>query len=131
MAEKGKGLSLSGNSSWNATHYVGVRIVANSCGVRKISDTDLYKYNVGKNANIANREENVETTENKIMYRLFKSGGELKKSQLYRNVHGERVGIAKFNQAIENLEDAKSIAIVAGPTTVKGGRPKVVINIRD
>lgn len=65
--------------------------------------------------------------EGKIVRKLIEFSGRIGRSELYREIHGERVGMSIFNKAIKNLEDAKRIAVIAEPSAIKGGRPKDMV----
>lgn len=68
----------------------------------------------------------LEKVKDKIRQKLFANGGELPRSNLYRAVHGDRMGSATFNTALKSLEDHKEIAIVKKDT---GGRPVEKISL--
>jgi hypothetical protein len=65
--------------------------------------------------------------EGKIVRKLIEFSGRLGRSELYREIHGERVGMSIFNKAIKNLEEAKRIVVIAEMSTIKGGRPKDIV----
>jgi len=65
--------------------------------------------------------------EGKIVRKLIEFSGRLGRSELYREIHGERVGMSIFNKAIKNLEEAKRIVVIAEPSPIKGGRPKDIV----
>ena len=65
--------------------------------------------------------------EGKIVRKLIEFGGRIGRSELYREIHGDRSGMSIFNKAIKNLEDGKRIAVIAEPSTIKGGRPKDMV----
>ena len=62
----------------------------------------------------------LEKVRDKIRQKLLANGGELPKSNLYRAVHGDRMGSVMFNTALKSLEASREIAIVKKDT---GGRP--------
>ena len=68
----------------------------------------------------------VEKAKDKIRRKLLANGGELTRSNLYRAVRGDRMGLATFNTALKSLEDNREIAIVKKDTR---GRPVEKINL--
>jgi len=56
----------------------------------------------------------------KILQKLLANGGEITRSNLYRAVRGDRMGLVTFNRALQNLEDNREIAMVKKDTR---GRP--------
>jgi len=56
----------------------------------------------------------------KILQKLLANGGEITRSNLYRTVRGDRMGLVTFNRALQNLEDNREIAMVKKDTR---GRP--------
>jgi hypothetical protein len=62
----------------------------------------------------------LEKVKNKIRRKLLENDGELTRSNLYRAVRGDRMGLVTFNWALQSLEDNQEIAIVKKDTR---GRP--------
>ena len=62
----------------------------------------------------------------KILQKLLANGGEITRSNLYRAVRGDRMGLVTFNRALQNLEDNREIAMVKKDTR---GRPVEKINL--
>ena len=56
----------------------------------------------------------------KILQKLLVNGGEITRSNLYRAVRGDRMGLVTFNRALQSLEDNREIAMVKKDTR---GRP--------
>jgi len=56
----------------------------------------------------------------KILQKLLANGGEITRSNLYRAVRGDRMGLVTFNRALQSLEDNREIAMVKKDTR---GRP--------
>jgi len=56
----------------------------------------------------------------KILQKLLANGGEITRSNLYRGVRGDRMGLVTFNRALQSLEDNREIAMVKKDTR---GRP--------
>ena len=56
----------------------------------------------------------------KILQKLLTNSGEITRSNLYRAVRGDRMGLVTFNRALQNLEDNREIAMVKKDTR---GRP--------
>ena len=67
-----------------------------------------------------------EKAKDKILQKLLAHGGELTRSNLYRAVRGDRMGLATFNRALRGLKDNREIAIVKEDTR---GRPREKINL--
>jgi len=66
----------------------------------------------------------------KILQKLLANGGEITRSNLYRAVRGDRMGLVTFNRALQSLEDNREIAMVKKDTR---GRPveKIMLLRRD
>jgi len=62
----------------------------------------------------------------KILQKLLANGGEITRSNLYRAVRGDRMGLVTFNRALQSLEDNREIAMVKKDTR---GRPVEKINL--
>ena len=62
----------------------------------------------------------LEKAKEKIRRKLFANGGELTRSNLYNAARGDRMGLATFNGALNNLELNKEIVIT---TEDRKGRP--------
>jgi len=56
----------------------------------------------------------------KIRKKLLENDGEFTRSNLYRAVRGDRMGLAKFSRALQSLEDNREIAIVKNGTRGRG-----------
>lgn len=61
-----------------------------------------------------------EKMKEKIRKKFLENGGELTRANLYRAVHGDRMGSATFVKALQSLEDNREIVIVKKDTK---GRP--------
>jgi hypothetical protein len=68
-----------------------------------------------------------EKVKDKIRGKLMENAGELTRSNLYRAVHGDRIGLATFNRALRGLKDDREIAIIKEDTSM--GRPVEKINL--